>query len=92
MRARDRWGGAGQSGKTSLLPVPPVTESASSNGAEVLSEQHLQALKRQNIDNALGRCDWRIAGERGAAQLLELSPRTSSYRMKQLGVPRPAKR
>ena len=79
-------------GKNSVLPVPPPPEGALTNGAEVLSEQHFQALERQNIENALSRCDWRIAGERGAAHLLGLSPSTLSYRMKQLGVARPAKR
>jgi transcriptional regulator with GAF, ATPase, and Fis domain len=67
-------------------------EAVSNGSAEVLSEEHFQALERQNIENALNRCDWRIAGERGAAQLLGLSPSTLSYRMKQLGVARPAKR
>ena len=81
-----------QLGKSSLLPAPTLSEGVPQNGAEVLSEQHFQALERQNIENALNRCDWRIAGERGAAQLLGLSPSTLSYRMKQLGVARPAKR
>jgi transcriptional regulator with GAF, ATPase, and Fis domain len=81
-----------QLGKSSLLPAPTVSEGVSQNGAEVLSEQHFQALERQNIENALSRCAFRIAGERGAAQLLGLSPSTLSYRMKQLGVARPAKR
>jgi transcriptional regulator with GAF, ATPase, and Fis domain len=80
-----------QLGKHSLLPTPPPAV-GESNGNEVLSERHFQALERQNIENALGRCDWRIAGERGAAALLGLSPSTLSYRMKQLGVTRPAKR
>jgi transcriptional regulator with GAF, ATPase, and Fis domain len=80
-----------QLGKHSLLPTPaPVV--GERNGAEVLSEQHFQALERQNVENALNRCDWRIAGERGAAAMLGLSPSTLSYRMKQLGVTRPAKR
>lgn len=79
-------------GKQSLMPSPLPAEPTGNGNAEVLSEEHFQALERQNIENALGRCDWRIAGERGAAQLLGLSPSTLSYRMKQLGVARPAKR
>ena len=80
-------------GKRGLLPTPPQEVAAQSNGAaEVLSEQHFQALERQNLKNALTRCEWRVAGKRGAAQLLGLSPSTLSYRMKQLGVARPAKR
>ncbi len=79
-------------GKQSVLPAPVLAEPSGNGTAEVLSEEHFQALERQNIENALSRCDWRIAGERGAAQLLGLSPSTLSYRMKQLGVARPAKR
>jgi transcriptional regulator with GAF, ATPase, and Fis domain len=80
-----------QLGKNGVLPTAPPP---SSDGppAEVLSDQHFQALERQNIENALGRCDWRIAGDRGAALLLGLSPSTLSYRMKQLGIARPARR
>jgi transcriptional regulator with GAF, ATPase, and Fis domain len=79
-----------QLGKNGVAPttVPPPDSPA----GEVLSDRHFQALERQNIENALGRCEWRIAGERGAAQLLGLSPSTLSYRMKQLGIARPARR
>jgi transcriptional regulator with GAF, ATPase, and Fis domain len=79
-------------GKNSVLPAAPSSDAPISGVGEVLPEEHFQALERQNIENALNRCDWRIAGERGAAQLLGLSPSTLSYRMKQLGVARPAKR
>ena len=80
-----------------LAQVQAVARSDSSvlilgESGEVLSEQHFQALERQNLENALTRCGWRVAGKRGAAQLLGLSPSTLSYRMKQLGVARPAKR
>jgi transcriptional regulator with GAF, ATPase, and Fis domain len=79
-------------GKNGLPVVPLASQPVGEDPAEVLSEQHFQALERLNIENALNRCDGRIAGGRGAAQLLGLSPSTLSYRMKQLGVARPAKR
>ena len=80
-------------GKNGVVPAEPrAAEPGNSGVAEVLSDRHFQALERQNIENALSRCDWRIAGDRGAAQLLGLSPSTLSYRMKQLGVTRPPKR
>jgi transcriptional regulator with GAF, ATPase, and Fis domain len=56
---------------------------------EVLEESSLRELERSNVLRALTRCDWRIAGERGAARLLGLSPSTLTYRMKQLGIERP---
>ncbi len=56
---------------------------------EVLSEVSLRELERRNLLRALERCEFRIAGERGAAKLLGLSPSTLAYRMKQLGIERP---
>jgi transcriptional regulator with GAF, ATPase, and Fis domain len=56
---------------------------------EVLTENAFRDLERRNILNALRRCDYRIAGDRGAARLLGLSPSTLAYRMKQLGLERP---
>jgi transcriptional regulator with GAF, ATPase, and Fis domain len=56
---------------------------------DVMDEPALRELERRNVQNALERCDYRIAGERGAAKLLGLSPSTLTYRMKQLGLERP---
>jgi transcriptional regulator with GAF, ATPase, and Fis domain len=56
---------------------------------EVLSEVSMRELERRNLLRALERCEFRIAGERGAAKLLGLSPSTLAYRMKQLGIERP---
>lgn len=61
----------------------------SSDDSEILPDDAIRELQRQNVLNALRRCDFRIAGERGAAKLLGLSPSTLSYRMKQLGIERP---
>jgi transcriptional regulator with GAF, ATPase, and Fis domain len=74
---------------------PPESGASSSASAftpdagEVLEEASLRELERQNILRALARCDYRVAGERGAAKLLGLSPSTLAYRMKQLGIERP---
>jgi transcriptional regulator with GAF, ATPase, and Fis domain len=65
---------------------PPVDPAALE---DVIPEPSFRRLERRNIVNALSRCGWQIAGERGAAKLLELSPSTLSYRMKQLGIRRP---
>jgi len=81
-----------QLGKSAAPQVTSPPASSDEGQGEVLSERHFQALERQNLENALARCGWRIAGARGAAQLLGLSPSTLSYRMKQLGIARPARR
>jgi transcriptional regulator with GAF, ATPase, and Fis domain len=56
---------------------------------EVINEEAFRSLERRNLINALRRCDYKIAGARGAARLLGLSPSTLAYRMKQLGLERP---
>jgi transcriptional regulator with GAF, ATPase, and Fis domain len=68
------------------LPVPPPEHD---DEAPVLGAQDLRALERKNLLNALVKCGWQIAGERGAAKLLGLSPSTLSYRLKRLGIARP---
>ena len=49
----------------------------------------LEALERENIHRALESCEWRVAGERGAARLLGINPSTLASRMKALGIERP---
>ena len=74
-------------GRTSV-PAPAVAV-GSGEADEVLAEPEFRELERRNLLNALRRCDYRIAGSRGAAKLLGLSPSTLTYRMKQLGLDRP---
>jgi transcriptional regulator with GAF, ATPase, and Fis domain len=56
--------------------------------SEVIPVSALLDLERRNIENALLRCDFKIAGERGAAKLLRMSPSTLNYRMQKLGIER----
>ena len=72
-------------GAGSRLPGP-------ADDGEVLEESMLRELERSNLLRALQRCDWTIAGPRGAAKLLGLSASTLAYRMKQLGIERPRHR
>jgi transcriptional regulator with GAF, ATPase, and Fis domain len=67
------------------------------NGPPLDPEQHsevvpiavLRALERQNILNALARCEFRIAGDQGAARMLGMSASTLAYRVKRLRIRRP---
>jgi len=68
---------------------PPPSASVDPEPGDVMSEPVFRDLERRNLLNALRRCDYRIAGDRGAAKLLGLSPSTLAYRMKQLGLERP---
>jgi PAS domain S-box-containing protein len=57
-------------------------------GGEILSERALRQLERDNMVAALERAGGRVGGERGAAQLLGVSPSTFKSRMKALGIGR----
>jgi transcriptional regulator with GAF, ATPase, and Fis domain len=75
-------------GRQSQAPAPLEPEDLPEAGA-VINEEAFRSLERRNLLNALRRCDYKIAGARGAARLLGLSPSTLAYRMKQLGLERP---
>ncbi len=75
-------------GRTSEPPPAPAASQELEIG-EVMTEPAFRDFERRNLLNALRRCDYRIAGARGAAKLLGLSPSTLAYRMKQLGLERP---
>ena len=70
------------------LPAAPPSSSARPD-ADVLTAGELLALERRNLINALESCQWRVAGNDGAARLLGVPPSTVSSRMKALQVERP---
>jgi transcriptional regulator with GAF, ATPase, and Fis domain len=72
----------GSSGHTPPAPAPGSSE-------DVLPAAALRDMERRNILGALSRCDFRVAGEHGAARLLGMSPSTLTYRMRRLGIHRP---
>ena len=63
-------------------------------GLKVWSSPHegstLQDVERRHIELALRRCSWRINGSGNAAEVLGLHPNTLRFRMKKLGIRRPA--
>ena len=61
------------------LQSPPQTETST-----------LEAVERRHIESALHRCRWRINGPGNAAESLGLHPNTLRFRMKKLGIERPA--
>ncbi|MCA1607389.1 MAG: hypothetical protein LC775_18425 [Acidobacteria bacterium] len=50
----------------------------------------LEAAERGHILKALEACRWRVSGKGGAAELLGLRPSTLDFRIKKLGINRPA--
>jgi transcriptional regulator with GAF, ATPase, and Fis domain len=57
---------------------------------DVVPVSVLRERERRNIVNALDRCEYRIAGENGAAKMLGMSPSTLAYHVKRLRIRRPA--
>ncbi len=50
----------------------------------------LEAAERSHILKALEACGWQVSGKAGAADLLGLRPSTLDFRIKKLGIKRPA--
>ena len=76
---------------TTLAPktIAGPTMSSSSEAARVLTVFELQELEKTNIITALNQCDWRIAGDHGAAKLLGMKPSTLNSRISSLNIQKP---
>ena len=57
---------------------------------DILTEQDLRELQRNNIIAALEKAGWRVSGAGGAAELLGLRPTTLADRIKSFGIRKPA--
>ena len=55
------------------------------------SDDTLAAIERTHIERVLRRSGWRINGKGNAAEQLNLHPNTLRFRMKKLGIARPAR-
>jgi transcriptional regulator with GAF, ATPase, and Fis domain len=75
--------------QTGAAATQPELASESSRPDNVLTVPQMQQLERDNILLALKRCQWKVAGKDGAAQLLGLPPSTLQSRMKALKIERP---
>jgi transcriptional regulator with GAF, ATPase, and Fis domain len=62
-----------------------VEEKSSSDTPKVVT---LEENERQLICQVLERTGWKVSGEKGAAKLLDINPKTLESRMKKLGIHR----
>ncbi|MGE0377500.1 MAG: helix-turn-helix domain-containing protein, partial [Planctomycetaceae bacterium] len=69
---------------TTLGTALPVADGPAGAGADTL-----EAIERNHILAVLDKTNWRIEGDRGAADVLGLHPNTLRSRMKKLGITRP---
>ena len=68
------------------LPVLDKPSGGPALEARVLTINELQELEKQNIVAALEKCNWRVAGNNGAANLLGMKPSTLNSRIAALGL------
>ncbi|MBL4844218.1 MAG: sigma 54-interacting transcriptional regulator [Planctomycetes bacterium] len=82
-----------QGGKRLRFELPAQTSSAGAPTApppgEILTDAEIQAFARANLLTALERVNWKVSGEGGAAELLDLNPNTLASRMRSLKIKRP---
>jgi transcriptional regulator with GAF, ATPase, and Fis domain len=73
------------------LELEDALLSAPGRRSSVAAGRDLDAVQRAHIEAVLAECGWRINGPGNAAERLGLHPNTLRFRMKKLGVTRPAK-
>lgn len=53
------------------------------------ADNTLEHIERRHILSVMEKCNWKINGESGAAQILNMNPNTLRSKMKRLGINRP---
>jgi formate hydrogenlyase transcriptional activator len=71
------------------LELPAAHPPVASQVTRVLTSNELICFERANLVRALESCQWKIAGEQGAARLLGMPATTLTSRMKALQIQRP---
>jgi transcriptional regulator with GAF, ATPase, and Fis domain len=71
-------------------PETYTEDSGSGDEWTVVPDSEMKQRERRNIITALEKCDWKIYGARGAAQLLGIKPTTLSSRVKKMNIQKPA--
>jgi transcriptional regulator with GAF, ATPase, and Fis domain len=77
---------------TSTIPVEKGNERENRLAPErvVLSKSEMEKRERENTIAALNKCNWKIYGPGGAAEILGIKPTTLSSRIKKMGLKRSA--
>ena len=81
--------GGPASGGPASSDAPPASSRPSTADLPVLTLAELRELEHKNFVKAMEISGYQIAGPRGAARLLGMSPSTLSYHLKRLGIERP---
>ena len=54
-----------------------------------MKEDEMRDFERENLKRALGKVNWKVYGDDGAAALLHLKPTTLVSRMQKMGLEKP---
>jgi len=76
-------------GQENDQPTQPERRMTLVRSGEVLTDEEMRQVERENTVAALEQTDWCVAGERGAARLLGVSPSTLYSRIKALEIEKP---
>jgi transcriptional regulator with GAF, ATPase, and Fis domain len=76
--------------QSAAIAPTDTTEVMPSDEIGFVTEAQMRERERINLIGALHFADWRVWGPDGAAELLGIKPSTLAYRMKILGIKRPA--
>jgi transcriptional regulator with GAF, ATPase, and Fis domain len=71
---------------TALISIPVESPNDKTSPNRILTEPEMLALEKTNIIRALTATNWKISGDNGAAQLLQLPSTTLSSRIGKLGI------
>jgi formate hydrogenlyase transcriptional activator len=74
-----------------VLQIDETFGGGGRRGTSRSGDTSLAAIERAHIEAVLDDCGWRISGPGAAAEKLGLHPNTLRFRMKKLGVVRPAR-
>ena len=64
-------------------------KSASQGQTEIMTEDEMREIERENIRKALEKANWKVYGHDGAATLLHIKPTTLVSRMQKMGLEKP---
>jgi len=64
-------------------------KSASQGQTEIMTEDEMREIERENIRTALEKANWKVYGHDGAASLLRIKPTTLMSRMQKMGLEKP---
>ncbi len=74
----------------SILRINDQQKWSLSSGSSKGKNKNLAAVERDYILHVLGLTNWKIEGSDGAADILDIHPSTLRFRLKKLGIKRPA--